>query len=34
MKDIKEFIFHLRGFDWDKGNKEKNLIKHKVTTNG
>jgi len=33
MKDIKEFIFHLREFDWDKGNKEKNLIKHKVTTN-
>ncbi len=33
MNKLKKFIFQLKEFDWDKGNKAKNLIKHKVTTN-
>ncbi len=32
MNNLKKFIFILNKFDWDKGNREKNLIKHKVTT--
>ena len=30
MENLKEFIFQINEFDWDKGNIEKNLIKHKV----